>query len=1143
MTTAGGRPSLGCMTSLTVPADLFDLDIQPHPKQRRAVELASTHRVVIVTGGPGCIDADTELLIETHARRGRGGRRYRVEDAYHKFHQIPRRRRGGRRFWCDAVYTLSHLPDGGVNYNEIRDIVYNGDKEVFEVTSAAGRVLRVTQDHPFRVPEGGDEEGYVRLADLDVGHLVVCRRESARPQSTRGRNKTHRRDIHVPFHPSSRAKTVTVRSDLSQLRSYDYALVREARLVVEADLNNMSLTAFVAQLQESAEGLSFLPGRVDVHHINGDVTDNRRENLVALDTAAHAREHGWNNRKHFGNQTTEVDRIISIKSCGVRPVYDLVMSDIARNYVAGGYVVHNCGKTFTVKAILRMLEANGLDVKCCAPTGKAAQRMREQTGRDAATIHRLLGWTPEGWTFDAGEPAKFDAEGRQTSGALPCDAVVVDEVSMVDVVLFAGLMKALTPTQRLVIVGDVDQLPSIGPGRVLHDLIESGVIPVVRLTHIFRQASESRIPYLAREINQGEMPDTSTLNANQGSDVAWLSMDEPEMIQAAIVQAVADLIPQRQGIPSEQIQVLCPQHGTPVGDEALNCLLQERLNPNYDANEHRGVRVGRGYRLFKGDRVLHANRNNYDIEVMNGEVGTVVAADWRGLDLTGQPVQTSKGKTIVLVDFGDRQVGYNRTEAEDLELAYAITIHKCVAPDTLIPTASGLQQIRQLPHNGEVLTPHGTRNYTSKYEADTETHMLQLTTKNGYQITVTPNHGMDVWRSGSYVREEAANLKLGDYLRLKLKWEGPQQAPMLPPTPEVVDTRAYPISTPAYLDAQTAEFFGLMVADGTVYDRGFRLAKRHPEVVARFTEIVEHVFGRRPRGTTVLGTPAAELNSVLAVAWLRAVGGMTPNDKQIPACILSAPSDLKAAFLRGLFEDGSAKSKNGKFDYIELAQANPVILATVQIMLLELGIIARHNHKIGRLYIYGVNGRRFADQVGFITPMKQATSLLPTGRESRYGIPVTPEQATALGMSTYDRQNARTAGRVSRAKAEEYDVLSHERRWHHEQIHSIEWTQAIPMCLTVPDGHQFLQNGFSGWNSQGSQFPCVVMPVHSVNRFMLTRPLVYTAVTRAESLLVLIGEEASLEEAVKNTRGVVRRTTLQDCLQRRAKHESTDSKN
>lgn len=303
------------------------------------------------------------------------------------------------------------------------------------------------------------------------------------------------------------------------------------------------------------------------------------------------------------------------------------------------------------------------------------------------TVHRLLGWTPNnGWRFDASRPAEYDEDGNPIAGPLPYSAVILDEASMVDVELFAGLFQSLKPDRRLVIVGDVDQLPSIGPGRVLYDLISSGKIPVVRLTHIFRQAEESRIPYIAREINEGLVPDTAALSLTAGSDVAWASIADVHDLAASIVEVVTELVPARHGVPPDQIQVLCPQHGTPVGDEILNEMLQARLNDRYSTDVRDGIRVGRGYRLFQGDRVIHANRNNYTLMVANGEVGNVVAQAWRGLgpgevealsaQVDKELVTSGKGQPCIVVDFGDRLVGYTKHEAGDLELAYAITVHK-----------------------------------------------------------------------------------------------------------------------------------------------------------------------------------------------------------------------------------------------------------------------------------------------------------------------------------------------------------------------------------------------------------------------------------------------------------------------------------
>lgn len=335
------------------------------------------------------------------------------------------------------------------------------------------------------------------------------------------------------------------------------------------------------------------------------------------------------------------------------------------------------GKTFTVNSILRLFQANNLSVALAAPTGKAAVRMTEQTGFPASTIHRLLGWTPSGWRFNASEPVAYDNEGEQIQGPLPFDAIILDEVSMVDVELLSGALAAVdTSRTRVVLVGDVDQLPSIGAGRVLHDLIESGVVPTTRLTHIFRQADESRIPYVARDINEGRLPAVAELNARtHGSDVVWREVSDVEALQHAIVESVVRLIPQRRGIAPEDVQVLCPQHQKGLGDEDLNPLLQRELNPCWA--EKGGLGVARNYRVFTGDRVLHANRNNYDLGVANGETGKVVEANFKGVEADADVHVSGKGKVVAVVDFGDRRVGYSLTEAQDhLELAYAMTVHK-----------------------------------------------------------------------------------------------------------------------------------------------------------------------------------------------------------------------------------------------------------------------------------------------------------------------------------------------------------------------------------------------------------------------------------------------------------------------------------
>lgn len=336
------------------------------------------------------------------------------------------------------------------------------------------------------------------------------------------------------------------------------------------------------------------------------------------------------------------------------------------------------GKTTVAKAMLRLYESLRGPVLCCAPSGKAAVRMAEQTGRNASTIHSLLGMVP-------GKPPRFDAKNR-----LEASAVVVDEASMIDAELMAHLLDAVPTGTRLLIIGDVDQLPSIGAGRVLYDLIESDVVPVVRLTKIHRQASESRIPYVAADINEGRMPDLSAKN----TDVTHWEQADAATAASWIVRAMAEEIPNGKGFTIDKIQVLAAQYGdkgeekNPVGVAALNLALQDRLNPLVDKKAQ--VFIGRSYGARLRDRVIQT-RNNYDLDVRNGEIGYVVELDVQGIKfdterhadvlwtgkLADEAAQACWPKApVLIVNFDGHHVAYTKDEARELQLAYVITIHK-----------------------------------------------------------------------------------------------------------------------------------------------------------------------------------------------------------------------------------------------------------------------------------------------------------------------------------------------------------------------------------------------------------------------------------------------------------------------------------
>jgi exodeoxyribonuclease V alpha subunit len=321
-----------------------------------------------------------------------------------------------------------------------------------------------------------------------------------------------------------------------------------------------------------------------------------------------------------------------------------------------------CGKSFTVRSVVELARAKGAKVVLAAPTGRAAKRLAELTGHEAATIHRLLQLRP------GGEPS-FDA-----SSPLDADLVVVDETSMVDVILANKLVKAIAPGAHLLLVGDVDQLPSVGAGEVLRDLLAAGTLPVVRLTKIFRQAQQSGIVINAHRINAGQPP-----GLREFGDFFMFACDEADDTAPLVVDIVARRIPARFGLdPRRDVQVLCPMHRGPAGAGNLNLLLQEALTPFADGQPERRY----GGRVFRvGDKVTQL-RNNYEkgaAGIFNGTVGVV----------TGLSVEEH---TLTVLTDEDEKVDYGFDELDELAHAYAVTIHRSQGseyPAVVIPLTMG----------------------------------------------------------------------------------------------------------------------------------------------------------------------------------------------------------------------------------------------------------------------------------------------------------------------------------------------------------------------------------------------------------------------------------------------------------------------
>ncbi len=303
------------------------------------------------------------------------------------------------------------------------------------------------------------------------------------------------------------------------------------------------------------------------------------------------------------------------------------------------------GKTTATRGIIHALSMRGLRIALCAPTGRAAKRLSEATGMEASTIHRLLGYGGE------------DGFSKNGDDQLEFDVVMVDEVSMVDIWLMAGLMLALKPTAQLVLVGDADQLPSVGPGNVLRDIIDSGTVPVVRLATIFRQDQTSNIVAAAHEINAGALPVASN---RKDDEFFFLEEDDPEAAADTIIDLIAHRLPKSYGLnPMDEIQVLSPMYRGQTGVSVLNSRIQEALNPDQQAVHRAGVE----FRI--GDKVI-VTRNNYEKGVFNGDMGTISQIYAEEQTILLKPSASGIGDEVV----------YEFDEMDELALGYAVTVHR-----------------------------------------------------------------------------------------------------------------------------------------------------------------------------------------------------------------------------------------------------------------------------------------------------------------------------------------------------------------------------------------------------------------------------------------------------------------------------------
>ena len=791
-----------------------------------------------------------------------------------------------------------------------------------------------------------------------------------------------------------------------------------------------------------------------------------------------------------------------------------------------GFVVGFAGTGKTT--VLKVFAQEHGRPQIITPTGRAALRVREATGLQASTIHRWLYKPKEN---DKTGAVSFVRREAQDIEVPPSRLVLLDEASMVGPDVWKDVLTVCQQMDlKLVCVGDGFQLmpvqpPNMPPFSILTPefALQLGA-ERVEMTEVLRQAQDSPVIRASMALRNGgglgSLRDLQPVSAEQLAGVATathrnggITICHRNVTRFQLNAGLRMML----GIPDE-----LPQIGEPL----------VVLKNNYEAGLMNGEAITfGGWDLAPGEFERVFDRYKNLEEAARFGATTIGDVDRVQIVLALEEMHGRLGSGPRAISIAANRwarinnlySGGSLASHAHANYGYAWTAHKCVHPDTLVETSHGLQRIRDIEPEGFIATAQGKRPYRALV-ANPAGKMLRVRTKDGYTVDVTPDHGVFVWNGDDYVRVEARNIQPGAFVRLKLRQQfvTPIKAPSLPRAPDT-DVRAIRYSFPAVLTEEVSELLGLLVADGTVTERGvIRLTKRHVEVTKRFAQLCSSVFGFTPPITpNYNGTRAycVEANSKQIADWLRAVGGTEPNNKFVPDVILRSPLNFQAKFLRGLFEDGTVNEKRGVMDHIEWSNCTESVVATVQTMLLRFGIIAgrrtrtKGEHAQTMLYIYGENARHFGMAIGFVSTLKVERVALPTGRQTRYKAPFSRQERTAVWphLRKSEKNNLRARGTMSRdcmhivlardLSAEAHNILESKLEWHHAGVATVESIEDAPsMCVEVPLCSRFLQNGFDGSNSQGSEWPYVLVCIEpSVRMDQPDGPRwIYTSITRAQ---------------------------------------------
>ncbi len=796
------------------------------------------------------------------------------------------------------------------------------------------------------------------------------------------------------------------------------------------------------------------------------------------------------------------------------------------------------GKTHLVARLTQAFQGANLEIALCSPTGKAAKRIEESLraqGMDleAKTIHRLLKYDGREFHLD-----QFSQ-----------DVVITDEVSMVDVPLMAELLQRIDFARtRLILVGDHNQLPPVGAGNVLRDIIQHELVPTVVLNEVVRQAGILKAN--SSTILSGRVMPTAT------GDPAWTVVDgfkDTQQIQVYARDLVLDKLPKRLGLdPIQDVQIITPTHLGPLGTKVINQLMQRLLHGEVER------------KFAVGDKVIQT-ANDYDLEIMNGHQGVVT--------------DISKDSMTVLFD-GDEERTIDTERMKNVQLAYALTAHKCVAADTLIPSSSGLIRVEELASGIEVghsspreitlSTRNGIESTASIYSGGIKP-TIHAETRAGFQIEGSHEHPVLVATNEGMVWKKMPELEVGDFLVLRKDTLDVQHESEV----QTVTVGEQTVS----ITEDVGWLLGVLVGDGNYTnqkDARVEVTKGSRDLMLRYISGMQKAFGVRTTVRPVMQGKrfsayfhSKQVREILARCGL---DYSRASEKLIPHIILKSPPSVQAKFLQGLFDtDGGF---NGSC--VHYTTASERLAREAHLLLLHHGVLSKRYllqeavpekgwSGAWRIAVYGIHElKAFQSKVGFSDEYKEGILAIGIGMasdteyKSNWGvIPFGQnlahefrEELRARGGRNYPEAPL-IGGLLSRlctgsasfnhlhlehfcqvvpdidttGPAGKRIASLHGIGFFFDPITELSHGKNVVYDMEVPGSHSFIGNGIVNHNSQGSEFPCVVVLCHR-SHYFADRNWLYTAVTRAARHCILLGDRWGLRNAVKKNNTIQRRTLL-----------------